>query len=114
MHAIAAEACAFSKSELQQQVTTHALYNTTPPPPCLARPPLNLKHPFCLPGPQRRQLRVEDKKNELKFDPKGLLKQIASIYVNLSRRDSQGILAQAIAADKRSYYEEMFAEAIQV
>lgn len=65
-------------------------------------------------GPQRRQLRVEDKNKELNFDPKGLLKQIASIYINLSRRDTQGVLAQAIASDKRSYYEEMFAEATQV
>ena len=57
---------------------------------------------------------MKDPNNELSFDPKDLLTQIASIYVNLARRDSQGVLAQAITADKRSYYEDMFAEATQV
>ena len=57
---------------------------------------------------------MKDPNNELSFDPKDLLTQIASIYVNLARRDSQDVFAQAITADKRSYYEDMFAEATQV
>lgn len=63
-------------------------------------------------GPERKQLSVKDK--EINFDPKDLLKQIATIYVHLSKRDKKGLLAQGIVADKRSYYPEMFPDALVV
>lgn len=65
-------------------------------------------------GPERKKLSVKGDKKELNFDPKDLLKQIASIYVHLSWNDKQGLLAQAIVSDKRSYYAAMFSDAIKV
>ena len=65
-------------------------------------------------GPERRKLSVKDDRKEINFDPKDLLKQIATIYVHLSKRDKKGLLAQAIVSDKRSYYPEMFPDALKV
>lgn len=65
-------------------------------------------------GPERARLSVKDDKKEINFDPKDLLTQIATIYVHLSRRDKAGLLAQAIVADKRSYYTNMFPDALKV
>ena len=57
---------------------------------------------------------VKDDRKEINFDPKDLLKQIATIYVHLSMRDKGALLAQAIVSDKRSYYPEMFPDALKV
>lgn len=49
------------------------------------------------------------------FAPKELLTQICTIYLNLESEDGdKGALTAAIAADGRSYREEMFAEASAV
>ena len=63
-------------------------------------------------GPERRKLKIKDPER-YGWQPKTLLAQIAAIYVNLSRGDGSGRLAVAIAADGRSYREEMFLEAAQ-
>ena len=57
---------------------------------------------------------MKDDRKEINFDPKDLLKQIATIYVHLSWKDRKGLLAQAIVSDKRSYYAGMFADALKV
>ena len=64
-------------------------------------------------GPERKRLSVKDDKNEINFDPKDLLRQIASIYVHLSWKDRESSFAQAIVSDRRSYYPRMFADALQ-
>jgi ubiquitin conjugation factor E4 B len=48
------------------------------------------------------------------WNPKQLLTQICSVYLNLYRADKQGVFAAAIAADARSYRPQMFAEASHV
>ncbi|KAK9840736.1 hypothetical protein WJX81_001139 [Elliptochloris bilobata] len=66
-----------------------------------------------LTGPERRKLKIKDPER-YGWQPKTVLAQIAAIYVNLAHGDASGRLAAAVAADSRSYRDEMFTEAAQV
>ncbi|PIK41647.1 putative ubiquitin conjugation factor E4 B [Apostichopus japonicus] len=57
----------------------------------------------------RNDLRV-DNKEKYGFDPKKMMSQLTSIYLNLNSPE----LAQAIAKDERSYSSNLFEEAIKV
>ena len=48
------------------------------------------------------------------WKPKELLTQISQVYLRIGRADSTGAFAEAIAADKRSYSEDLFPETMQV
>ena len=48
------------------------------------------------------------------WKPAELLKQLARVYLNLSRADRVGDFVAAIAADQRSYHEGLFVEAAEV
>lgn len=62
-------------------------------------------------GPRSKNLIVEGGLAEYKFDPKGLLADIVSIYVNLS---SQNAFVLAIAKDQRSYKPANFERAMGI
>ncbi|WIA10509.1 hypothetical protein OEZ85_010698 [Tetradesmus obliquus] len=66
-----------------------------------------------LAGPQRKMLKI-DNPEQYNFRPKWLLVQICTVYLNMSAADRAGVFAAAIAADKRSYRPEMFAEASMI
>lgn len=66
-----------------------------------------------LTGPKRRDLKVRDPER-FDFDPKKLLTQICTLYINLARHDTAGAFSRAIADDARSYRGEMFPEAALV
>jgi hypothetical protein len=55
-----------------------------------------------------------DNPEQYNFRPKWLLVQICTIYLHMSAADRGGKFAAAIAADKRSYRPEMFAEASMI
>ena len=63
-------------------------------------------------GPSRKKLKINNPE-KYHWNPLQLLTQICSIYVQLSRGDSQGELARCIAADARCYRPTMFDEAAQ-
>lgn len=67
----------------------------------------------CFVGPEKGKLKIRDPKR-LDFAPKEFLELIAAIYVHFARKDQNNAFAQAIAADKRSYYSKMFTEAATV
>jgi len=48
------------------------------------------------------------------WNPKELLAQICRVYLNMYKKDKQGVFAAAVAADERSYRPQMFAEAANV
>ena len=64
-------------------------------------------------GPKRKNLRVRNPE-KYHWKPQELLKQLARIYLNLSRADKAGDFVAAIAADQRSYHEGLFVEAAEV
>ena len=66
-----------------------------------------------LAGPERRQLKI---KNPEKYgwDPKELLATIADIYVQIYAADKEKVFIGAIAADGRSYRDEVMIEAANV
>lgn len=64
---------------------------------------------LCLPV----DLQVKDPEKYY-FKPKELLTTICSIYLHLARSDTKGVFTAAIAADARSYRQDMFAEAALV
>eukprot|EP00878_Enallax_costatus_P013480 GHUV01014095.1.p1 GENE.GHUV01014095.1~~GHUV01014095.1.p1 ORF type:complete len:229 (+),score=76.95 GHUV01014095.1:855-1541(+) len=66
-----------------------------------------------LTGPNRKMLKVRDPER-YHFNPKQLLALICQIHLNIAAADKQGVFAQAIAADERSYRPEMFSEAALV
>ncbi|BAS84794.1 probable ubiquitin conjugation factor E4 [Oryza sativa Japonica Group] len=66
-----------------------------------------------LAGPQRKSLTVKDPE-KYEFKPKQLLKQIATIYVHITRGDKEGIFPAAISKDGRSYNEQLFASAANI
>ncbi|KAJ4815398.1 Ubiquitin conjugation factor E4 A [Rhynchospora pubera] len=68
---------------------------------------------FQLAGPQRKSLTVKDPE-KYEFRPKQLLKQIAEIYVHIARGDKEGVFAEAISKDGRSYNEQLFATAVNI
>ncbi|KAJ3697941.1 hypothetical protein LUZ61_001646 [Rhynchospora tenuis] len=68
---------------------------------------------FQLAGPQRKSLTVKDPE-KYEFRPKQLLKQIAEIYVHIARGDKEGVFAEAISKDGRSYNEQLFATAVSL
>lgn len=51
-------------------------------------------------GPKSSNLKVENMQQEYRFDPKGLLSDIMTVYCNLSAKQN---FVQAIARDARSY-----------
>jgi hypothetical protein len=55
-----------------------------------------------------------DNPEQYNFRPKWLLVQICTIYLHMSAADRGGKFAAAVAADKRSYRPEMFAEASMI
>lgn len=55
-------------------------------------------------------LQVKDP-DKYHFRPKELMVKICTIYLNVAAADRAGHFAAAVAADKRSYRPEMFAEA---
>lgn len=55
-----------------------------------------------------------DNPEQYNFRPKWLLVQICTIYLHMSAADRGGVFAAAVAADKRSYRPEMFAEASMI
>ena len=63
-------------------------------------------------GPSRRKLKINNPER-YHWNPLQLLRQICSIYVQLSQGDAQGELARCIAADARCYRPGMFDEAAQ-
>ncbi len=65
------------------------------------------------PGPKRKNLRVRNPE-KYQWKPAELLKQLARVYLNLSRADRAGDFVAAIAADERSYHEGIFVEAAEV
>jgi len=65
------------------------------------------------PGPKRKNLRVRNPE-KYQWKPAELLKQLARVYLNLSRADRAGDFVAAIAADQRSYHEGIFVEAAEV
>ena len=64
-------------------------------------------------GPKRKNLRVRNPE-KYQWKPAELLKQLARVYLNLSRADRAGDFVAAIAADQRSYHEGIFVEAAEV
>ncbi|KAK9804240.1 hypothetical protein WJX72_002942 [[Myrmecia] bisecta] len=60
-----------------------------------------------LSGPERKNLKVKEPQ-KYNWRPKDFLTYIAQVYLHLNRADSDGVFARAIAADQRSYREEMF------
>ena len=62
---------------------------------------------FIFAGPERQKLAVKDAAR-VDFDPKEFLTLIASVYIHFARKAQGDAFAQAIAADKRSYYDQMF------
>ena len=66
-----------------------------------------------LAGPQRRQLKVKDPE-KYGWNPKELLSMIADVYLNLFAADVGGAFVAAIAADGRSYRDEVFTETATV
>ena len=66
-----------------------------------------------LAGPQRRQLKVKDPE-KYGWNPKELLTMIADVYLNLFDADTNGAFVAAIAADGRSYRDEVFTETATV
>ncbi|GJN37027.1 hypothetical protein PR202_gb25945 [Eleusine coracana subsp. coracana] len=66
-----------------------------------------------LAGPQRKSLTVKDPE-KYEFKPKQLLKQIATIYVHISRGDKDGIFPAAISKDGRSYNDQLFTSAANI
>ncbi|KAK0566074.1 Ubiquitin conjugation factor E4 [Tilletia horrida] len=63
-----------------------------------------------LAGPRTQELKVKDQK-KVGFDPKQLLGQILSVYLNLSTKAE---FVQAIAKDGRSYRKEIFFKAASI
>ncbi|MCO5590625.1 hypothetical protein L7F22_044596 [Adiantum nelumboides] len=61
-------------------------------------------------GPRCQELKVKDPK-KVRFNPKELLKQILSVYLNLAARHE---FVQAIARDGRSYRKEIFEKACRI
>jgi ubiquitin conjugation factor E4 B len=55
-----------------------------------------------------------DNPEQYNFRPKWLLVQICTVYLHMSAADRGGVFAAAVAADKRSYRPEMFAEASMI
>ncbi|XP_062215292.1 probable ubiquitin conjugation factor E4 isoform X1 [Phragmites australis] len=66
-----------------------------------------------LAGPQRKSLTVKDPE-KYEFKPKQLLKQIATIYVHITRGDKEAIFPAAISKDGRSYNDQLFASAANI
>ena len=64
-------------------------------------------------GQDRRKLKVKEPQ-KYGWKPKELLTQISQVYMRIGRADSTGAFAEAIAADKRSYSEDLFPETMQV
>ncbi|AQK59829.1 putative ubiquitin conjugation factor E4 [Zea mays] len=58
-----------------------------------------------LSGPQRKSLTVKDPE-KYEFKPKQLLKQIATIYVHISRGDKESVFPAAISKDGRAYNDQ--------
>ena len=69
--------------------------------------------PTWVAGPKRKNLRVRNPE-KYHWKPAELLKQLARVYLNLSRADRAGDFVAAIAADQRSYHEGIFVEAAEV
>ncbi len=87
-----------------------APWSPPPPPPAPKRDTTPAAVPSA--GPERRKLKIKDPER-YGWQPKTVLAQIAAIYVHLARGDASGRLAAAVAADSRSYRDEMFLEAAQ-
>ncbi|OEL27750.1 putative ubiquitin conjugation factor E4 [Dichanthelium oligosanthes] len=66
-----------------------------------------------LAGPQRKSLTVKDPE-KYEFKPKQLLKQIATIYVHISRGDKEAVFPAAISKDGRAYNDQLFASAANI
>lgn len=66
-----------------------------------------------LTGPERKGLKMKDP-SKYNWNPKELLAQICRVYLNMYKKDKQGVFAAAVAADERSYRPQMFAEAANV
>ena len=66
----------------------------------------------CTSGPKRKNLRLRNPE-KYSWKPQELLTQLARIYLNLGRADSEGNFVAAIAADKRSYHQGLFMEAAE-
>ena len=66
-----------------------------------------------LAGPERRKLKVKDPE-KLGWNPKELLSMITEIYLNLFNADKDEVFVTAIAADGRSYKDEVFVETSNV
>ncbi|WVZ57309.1 hypothetical protein U9M48_007709 [Paspalum notatum var. saurae] len=66
-----------------------------------------------LAGPQRKSLTVKDPE-KYEFKPKQLLKQIATIYVHISRGDNEAVFPAAISKDGRAYNDQLFASAANI
>ncbi|XP_057872482.2 probable ubiquitin conjugation factor E4 [Cryptomeria japonica] len=64
-------------------------------------------------GPQRKTLTLRDPE-KYEFRPKKLLKQIAEIYVHLSRGDKDNVFPSAVSSDGRSYKDQLFSEAAEL
>ena len=77
------------------------------------RTALDRRWPAWRPGPKRKNLRVRNPE-KYQWKPAELLKQLARVYLNLSRADRAGDFVAAIAADQRSYHEGLFVEAAEV
>ncbi|XP_066390202.1 probable ubiquitin conjugation factor E4 isoform X5 [Miscanthus floridulus] len=66
-----------------------------------------------LAGPQRKSLTVKDPE-KYEFKPKQLLKQIATIYVHISRGDKESVFPAAISKDGRAYNDQLFGSAANI
>ncbi|ONL98991.1 putative ubiquitin conjugation factor E4 [Zea mays] len=66
-----------------------------------------------LAGPQRKSLTVKDPE-KYEFKPKQLLKQIATIYVHISRGDKESVFSAAISKDGRAYNDQLFSSAANI
>jgi ubiquitin conjugation factor E4 B len=63
-----------------------------------------------LAGPRCQELKVKDPK-KVGFDPKQLLRQILSVFLNFAPRDE---FAEAMARDERSYRRSIFEKAASI
>jgi ubiquitin conjugation factor E4 B len=66
-----------------------------------------------LAGSKRRALKVKDPE-KYGWDPKELLSMIVDVYLSLSAADVEGVFAAAIAADGRSYTDQLFTDTATV
>ena len=62
-------------------------------------------------GPKSKDLKVENMQEDYKFNPRQLLSDFMTVYVNLSGKQN---FVQAIADDARSYRPELFDKAAEI